>query len=90
MILKILLIIDYKSVVSIMLIIPEDVLFKHVMENNVYNMEVTVSLFDHQMGVVSIDFIGLITSADFNRLSIHLKLLIINFRISANSQPCTL
>ena len=39
------------------------------------------------MGVVSIDFIGLITSADFNRLSIHLKLVIINFRISANSQP---
>ena len=44
-------------------------------------MEVTGSLFDHQMGVV---LIGLITSADFNRLSIHLKLVIIDFRISAD------
>ena len=34
MILKILLIIDYKSVISIMLIIPEDVLFKHATANN--------------------------------------------------------
>ena len=29
------LIIDYKSVISIMLIIPEDILFKHVTANNV-------------------------------------------------------
>ena len=34
-ILKILLIIDYKSVISIMLIIPEDILFKHATANNV-------------------------------------------------------
>ena len=34
-ILKILLIIDYKSVISIMLIIPEDILFKHVISSNV-------------------------------------------------------
>ena len=32
---KILLIIDYKSVISIMLIIPEDILFKHTTANNV-------------------------------------------------------
>ena len=34
-----------------------------------------------------IELIGLITSADFNRLSIDLKLAIIDFRISADSQP---
>ena len=34
-ILTILLIIDYNSVISIMLIIPEDILFKHVTANNV-------------------------------------------------------
>ena len=34
-----------------------------------------------------IDLIGLITSTDFNRLSIDLKLVIIDFRISADSQP---
>ena len=35
-ILKILLIIYiYKSVISIMLIIPEDILFKHVIANNI-------------------------------------------------------
>ena len=34
-ILKILLIINYKSVISIMLIIPEDILFKHATVNNV-------------------------------------------------------
>ena len=33
-ILKILLIIDYKSVISIMLIIPEDILFMHVTASN--------------------------------------------------------
>ena len=34
-ILKNLLIIDYKSVISIMLIISEDILFKHVTANNI-------------------------------------------------------
>ena len=34
-----------------------------------------------------IDLIGLITYADFNWLSIDLKLVIIDFRISAGSQP---
>ena len=43
----------------------------------------------HKMGEfpLFIDFIGLITSADFNRLLIDLKPVIIDFRISANSQP---
>ena len=36
---------------------------------------------------VLIDLIGLITSADFNRLSIGLEPLIIDFKISADSQP---
>ena len=47
-------------------------------------MEVTGSLFDRHMGGVPslIDLIGLITSTDFNRLSINLKLTII---ISVNS-----
>ena len=75
---EILLIIDYTcmSLIPIMLIM--------------YNMEVTRSLFDDQMGGVScINWLlfDLITSADFNRLSIDLKLLIIDFRISADSQP---
>ena len=35
MIMKILLIIDFKSVISIMLIIPKDILFKHETANNV-------------------------------------------------------
>ena len=35
LILKILLLIDYKSVISIMLIIPEDIFFKHATANNV-------------------------------------------------------
>ena len=54
-----------------------------------YTTEVIGSLFDHQMGGVPvlIDLIGIITSADFNRLSIDLKLVIIDFRISADSQP---
>ena len=34
-ILKMFLIIDYKSVISIMLIIPKDILFKHATVNNV-------------------------------------------------------
>ena len=49
---KILLIIDYKSVILIMLIIPEDILFKHVTAGNVqYGSD--RKLFDHQMGGVS-------------------------------------
>ena len=47
-ILKILLIIDYKSVISIMLIIPEDLFFKHETANNVSDRK----LFDYQMGGV--------------------------------------
>ena len=37
-------------------------------------MEVTGSLFDHKMPTL-IDLIGLFTSADYNRLSIDLKLI---------------
>ena len=37
--------------------------------------------------IVGKGLIGLITSTDFNRLSIDLKLVIINFLISADSQP---
>ena len=48
-ILKILLIINYRSVILIILIIPEEILFMQIM----YNTEVTGSLFDHQMGGVS-------------------------------------
>ena len=53
------------------------------------NMEVTWSLLiiKWEEFSASIDLIGLITSADFNRLSINLKLVIIDFRISADSQP---
>ena len=51
-----------------------------------YNMEVIRSLFDHQIGAVSC-INGLITSVDFNRLSINLELVIIDFRILANSHP---
>ena len=36
--------------ILITLIIPKDILFKHVTANN---LQVTGSLFDHQMGVVS-------------------------------------
>ena len=64
---KILLIIDYKSKVSIILIIPEDILFKHVMANNVqYRSD--RKPFDHQWEgfPALIDLIGLITAADFN------------------------
>ena len=47
---KILLILDYKSVISIM---QNNILFIHVTAKVMYNMEVTESLFDHQMGGVS-------------------------------------
>ena len=40
----------------------------------------------HQGGGVSA-LIGLITSADFNRVLTNLKLMIIDFKISAGSQP---
>ena len=64
---------------------PKAILFKNVKATII--MEVIGSLFDHQKFPVLIDLIGLITSTDFNRLSIDLKLVIINFRISADSQP---
>ena len=51
-ILKILLIIDYKSVISIMLIIPKDILFKHVTANSVQYGTDRKPLY-HQMGGVS-------------------------------------
>ena len=44
MILKILLIIDFKSVISIMLITPEDILFMHATANNV---QYGSDIFDH-------------------------------------------
>ena len=68
-----------------MLIIPNGVPFKHVTANIVQYVS-DRKLFDHQMGGV-IDLIGLITSTDFNQLSIDLKLVIIDFIISADSQP---
>ena len=52
-----------------------------------YNMEVTGSLLiiKWEGFPALINLIGLITSTDFNRLSIDLKLVIIDFRISADS-----
>ena len=69
-----------------MLIILKEILFKHATANNV---QYGSDIFDHQMGGVSCIncLIGLITSTDFNRLSIDLKLVIIDFRISADTQP---
>ena len=43
------------------------------------------AFFNYQMGVL-IDLIGLKTSTDFKWLSIDLKLELLNFRISGNSQ----
>ena len=69
-----------------MLIIPKDIPFKRATANNVqYGSD--RMCFDHQMGGVSCINYGLITSANFNQLSIDLKLVIIDFRISADSQP---
>ena len=51
-----------------------------------YNIEVTGSLKWEEFPAL-IDFIGLINSTDFNRLSIDLKLVIINLRISADYHP---
>ena len=54
-----------------MLIIPEDILFKHVMANNVqYGSIGTFLIIKWEEFPVLIDLIGLITSTDFNRLSI--------------------
>ena len=58
-----------------MLIIPNDILFKYATANN----EVTESLFDHQMGVVS--------CVNWPLILIDLKLMIIDFRITVDSQP---
>ena len=66
-----------------MLIIPEDILFKHMMTNNVQYGGFLIIKWEEFP--VLIDLIGLITSADFNRLSINSKLVIIDFRISADS-----
>ena len=63
-----------------MLIIPEDVLFKHATVNNVHygsDMEAFL-IIKWEVFPVLIDLIGLITSTDFNRLSINLKLVIID------------
>ena len=60
-ILKILLIIDYKSVISIMLIIPEDILFKHATANNVQEAFLIIKL---EYFPALLDLIGLITSID--------------------------
>ena len=61
-----------------MLIIPEDMLFNHAATTN--NVQYGS---DREFPVL----IGLPTSADFNRLLIDFKLVIINFRISADSRP---
>ena len=64
----------------------EDMLFKHATANNIQYVS-DRKPFDPQMGEFPalIDLIGLITSTDFNQLSINLKLVIINFRITANT-----
>ena len=80
---RILLIIDYKSLILIMLIILKEILFKHVTANN---MEVTFLIIKWVEFHALTALIGLITSTDFNQLSIDLKLVIIDFRISVDSQ----
>ena len=67
------MIVDSKSVILIILIIPKDILFKHATANNVQYGSNRKPV-DHQMGGVPvlIDLIGVITSTDFNRLSINL------------------
>ena len=62
-----------------MLIIPKDILFKHATANNVQYGNDRKREFP-----ALIDLIGLITPTDFNRLSINLKLVKIDF---TNSQP---
>ena len=68
-----------------MLIIPKGVPLKYVTAYIVQYVS-DRKLFDHQMGGV-IALSGLITSTDFKQISIDLKLVIIDFIISADSQP---
>ena len=68
-----------------MLIISEDILFKHATTNN--EVTETFLIIKWVEFPALIDLIGLITSTDVNRLSISLKLVIIDFRISCDSQP---
>ena len=51
-----------------------------------YNMEAFLIIKWEEFPVL-IDLISLITSADFNQLSIDLELVIIDIRMSADSQP---
>ena len=62
-----------------MLIIPKHVLFEHATVN-MYNLEVTFLIIKWEEFPVLIDLIGLITSTDFNRLSIKLNLVINQFQ----------
>ena len=59
--------------------------FKHTTANNVQFGASLVIKWEEFPALI--DLIGLITSANFNRLLIDLKLVIIDFRISADSQP---
>ena len=59
--------------------------FKHITAKNIQFGATLVIKWEEFP--LFIDLIGLITSADFNRLLIDLKLVIIDFRILANSQP---
>ena len=71
-----------------MLIIPKDILFKHVTVNNVQFVSdrKPFLIIKWEEFPVLIELIALNTSADFNQLSINLQLVIIDFRISADSQ----
>ena len=74
--------IENSSNYPVISIIPKYVLFKAATANNVQYVSDRKPFWVP----VLIDLIGLIISTDFNPLSIDLKLLIINFRISADSQ----
>ena len=65
-----------------MLVLPEDILFKHATANNVSDRKPFCQFLIIKWEGFSplIDLIGLITFADFNQL-------LIDFRISADSQP---
>ena len=65
-----------------MLIISEDILFKHATTNN--EVTETFLIIKWVEFPALIDLIGLITSTD---VTISLKLVIIDFRISCDSQP---
>ena len=69
---------------SIMLIIPKDIVFKHATVQYVSDRK-PLDLKWEEFPVL-INLIDLITSTDFIRLSIDLKLGI-NFKISVDSQP---